>query len=104
MEAANFSFGTAIQAWNKHQYEEAFARFEKYIKEFPESPWVAECKLHLGCACQYNGRLAESAGWFNDILATAQPKSEMYNKAKLRRSILLLDQGNLDESAQGFAG
>ncbi len=101
-EQDNLAFGTAIQAWNQHRYEEAYSLFETHLLEFKDSPWTAEVQLHLGCFCQYNGRLAESAEWFDTILSTVEPKSEMYHKAKLRRSILHLDQGNLEASMQGF--
>ncbi len=101
-EQENLAFGTAIQTWNQHHYPESFALFEKYIKDFPSSPWAAEAQLHLGCFCQYNGRMLEAAESFDQILATVEPKSEMYHKAKLRRSILHLDQGNLEASLQGF--
>ena len=98
----NLAFGTAIQAWNQHHYKEAYTLFEEFIKASPASPWAAESQLHLGCFCQYNGRLDEAGAAFDNILSTVEPNSEMYNKAKLRRSILHLDQGNLDASLQGF--
>lgn len=101
-EKDNLAFGTAIQAWNQHRYQEAYTLFEAHFLDFNDSPWTAEVQLHLGCFCQYNGRLAESADWFDKILSTVEPKSEMYNKAKLRRSILHLDQGNLEASLLGF--
>lgn len=102
MEQENLDFGTAIQAWNQHRYPEAYALFEKHLADYKDSPWAAEAQLHLGCFCQYNGRLTESAESFDGILSTVAPKSEMYNKAKLRRSILHLDQGDLEASLQGF--
>ncbi len=101
-ERDNLAFGTAIQAWNQHRYQEAYTLFEAHLKDFPDSPWAAESQLHLGCYCQYNGRLTEAAEWFDDILSTLEPKTEMHHKAKLRRSILHLDQGNLVASMQGF--
>ena len=101
-EKDNLAFGTAIQAWNQHRYKEAFELFEQHSTGSPDSPWAAESRLHLGCFCQYNGRMAESAEWFDGILSTVDPNSEMYHKAKLRRSILMLDQGNLEGSLQGF--
>jgi RHS repeat-associated protein len=101
-EADNLAFGTVIQAWNEHRYDEAFALFEQHIADFPDSPWAAESKLHLGCYCQYKGRLAEAANWFEAILEEVPEHTRMWDKAKLRRSILHLDQGHLEESRQGF--
>ena len=69
----NLQFGTAIQAWNQHRYPEAFALFEQHSNNSPGSPWVAESRLHLGCYCQYNRRLAEAAGWFDAILSSVAP-------------------------------
>ncbi|MEO8615798.1 MAG: RHS repeat-associated core domain-containing protein [Luteolibacter sp.] len=102
-EQDNLAFGTAIQAWNQHRYTDAYSLFEGHLADFKDSPWTAEVQLHLGCFCQYNGRLVEAGEWFDGILAEVDPKSEMHHKAKLRRSILHLDQGNLEVSLQGFA-
>ncbi len=102
-ERDNLTFGTAIQAWNEHRYEDAFTLFEQHIKNSPNSPWAAESQLHLGCYCQYKGRYLEAAEHFEDILKTVPSDHRMHQKAKLRRSILHLDQGNLEESRKGFA-
>ena len=80
-EQENLAFGTAIQTWNQHHYPESYALFEKYIKDFPSSPWAAEAQLHLGCFCQYNGRMLEAAESFDHILSTVELNSEMYHKA-----------------------
>lgn len=102
-QADNLVFGKVIQTWNEHRYDDAFALFEQHIADFPDSPWAAESKLHLGCYCQYKGRLAEAADWFEAILEDVPDHTRMWDKAKLRRSILHLDQGHLEESRQGFA-
>lgn len=101
-EAQNLAFGTAIQAWNAHSYEEAVELFESYLKEFPGSPWAAECELHLGCYCQYKGRYLEAAGRFETILEEVPATTRMYHKAKLRRSILHVDQGQFDEAEKAL--
>lgn len=102
-ERDNLTFGIAIQAWNEHRYDEAFALFEQHLGDSPDSPWAAESRLHLGCYCQYKGRYLEAAEHFDGILETVPADHRMHHKAKLRRSILHLDQGNLDESRKGFA-
>jgi RHS repeat-associated protein len=101
--AVNLSFGHAIQAWNEHRYADAYRLFEQHLKDFPDSPWFAETELHLGCHCQYNGRLVEAADWFDRILKTVPKNSEMYFRALLRQSILNLDRGNFDVAHEGFA-
>ena len=101
-ELDNLTFGTAIQAWNDHRYDEALRLFTEHLEAFPDSPWAAESMLHIGCHHQYVARFSESVEWFDKILATAPPTSEMYHKAKLRRSILNVDLGRLDEATKGF--
>lgn len=102
LEADNLFFGTAIQAWNEHDYDLAYRLFEEHIEKNPDSPWAAESKLHLGCHNQYHGRLIEASARFDDIVATEPEQSRMWYKAKLRRSILHTVQGNFDQSSKGF--
>jgi hypothetical protein len=35
---ANQSFGQAIEAWNRHQYKDAYRLFGDHIQTFPNSP------------------------------------------------------------------
>lgn len=102
-ELDNLTFGTAIQAWNDHRYDEALRLFTEHLQSFPDSPWAAESMLHIGCHHQYVARFSESVEWFDKILETAPVTSEMYHKAKLRRSILNVDLGRLDEATKGFS-
>lgn len=103
-ERDNLFFGTAIQAWNDHRYDEAIKLFAEHLQSFPDSPWAGESMLHLGCHHQYVGRFSESAEWFDKILASASKDTEMYHKATLRRTILNIDLGHLDEAIAGFSG
>ena len=59
--------------------------------------------LHIGCHHQYTARFSESVEWFDKILASAPKDSEMYHKAKLRRSILNIDLGRLEDATSGFS-
>lgn len=102
-EADNLNFGTAIQAWNDHRYDEALRLFTEHLQAFPNSPWAAESMLHIGCHHQYTARFSESVEWFDQILAAAPKDTEMYHKAKLRRSIINVDLGKLDAATTGFA-
>lgn len=70
----NLRFGTAIQAWNDHRYEEALQLFTDHLQSSPDSPWAAESMLHIGCHHQYVARFSESVEWFDKILETT-PKS-----------------------------
>lgn len=99
----NLTFGTAIQTWNDHRYDEALRLFTEHLQSFPDSPWAAESMLHIGCHHQYTARFSESVEWFDKILAAAPKNSEMYHKAKLRRSIINVDLGRLDDATAGFA-
>jgi RHS repeat-associated protein len=99
----NLTFGTAIQAWNDHRYAEALELFTAHVESAPESPWVAESMLHIGCHHQYVARFSESVEWFDKILEITPKNTEMYYKAKLRRTILNVDLGKLDEAIAGFS-
>jgi tetratricopeptide (TPR) repeat protein len=99
----NLTFGTAIQAWNDHRYDEALKLFTEHLESFPDSPWAAESMLHIGCHHQYTARFSESVEWFDKILASAPKDSEMYHKAKLRRTILNIDLGRLEDATAGFS-
>jgi RHS repeat-associated protein len=101
-EVDNLNFGTAIQAWNDHRYDEALRLFTEHLQAFPKSPWAAESMLHIGCHHQYTARFSESVEWFDRILAAAPKDTEMYHKAKLRRSIINVDLGKLDAATAGF--
>jgi RHS repeat-associated protein len=94
----NLSFGRAIQEWNKHNYPNAAKMFEKHVKDFPESPWVGEANLHLGCDAKYNGRFSEAQEFFDGLLQTtssdpSKPEFEIHQKAKLRWADLDLALG-----------
>ena len=99
----NLAFGTAIQAWNDHNYDEALRLFTGHLQSFPDSPWASEAMLHIGCHHQYVARFSESVEWFDKILEIAPKDSEMYHKAKLRRTILNVDLGRLEDATTGFA-
>jgi len=101
-EADNLAFGTAIQAWNEHRYKAAFDLFTRHLKNFPTSPWAAETKLHLGRFCQSHARFNEAATWFEEILKSELANSRLWQKARLCRSTLYLDQGNLDAARKDF--
>ena len=103
MEQDNLAFGTAIQAWNQHRYEEALELFSEHLRAFPASPWAAESMLHIGCHHQYVARFSESVEWFDKILAIVPKDTEMYHKAKLRRAIINVDLGRLNDATDSFA-
>ena len=102
-EADNMAFGQAMDKWNRHDYKEAMGFFKRHIQEYPGSPWRGESDLHLGCEAQFNGRWQEARSRFESILEYAKPGEEIYQKAKLRLSVLLMEQGQVKESKESFA-
>ncbi|MEW6657080.1 MAG: RHS repeat-associated core domain-containing protein [Thermodesulfobacteriota bacterium] len=103
----NLSFGAAIQAWNKHDYREAVQMFRRHAAQYPDSPWVAEAVLHVGCDALYNGRYAEAGDYFNWILAATRDSQHpgagiMVNKARSRLANLKTLQGNIPEALEHY--
>src|SRR5438067_1387673 len=101
-EDDNLLFGKAIQNWNQHNYPEAITLFGQHRKTYPESPWAGETELHLGCAAQFRGSWNEAKFHFEWILGHHEKGSDIYQKAKLRRSVLHIDQGELAQATQSF--
>lgn len=104
----NLSFGNAIQEWNKHNYKESVILFKKHIEDYPDSPWVSESILHIGCYCQYHGRYTEAEGHFDWIIKTNSAKNEegarrLYGKALLRLGMLRILQSDFDAAVEIFA-
>src|SRR6266487_3410875 len=98
----NLLFGQAIQKWNQHNYPEAIELFRQLRTEHPDSPWAGEAELHVGCANQFQGSWNEAQSSFEWILGHHEKGSDIYQKAKLRRSVLHVDQGQLDEAIDSF--
>ena len=101
-EAGNLLFGRGIQSWNQHNYSEAIKLFRQLRDEDPDSPWAGEAELHCGCAAQFSGSWSEAQSSFEWILGHYEKGSDIYQKAKLRRSVLHIDQGQLDEAIDSF--
>src|SRR6266487_508290 len=101
-EAGNLLFGRGIQSWNQHNYSEAIKLFRQLRDEDPDSPWAGEAELHCGCAAQFSGSWSEAQSSFEWILGHYEKGSNIYQKAKLRRSVLHIDQGQLDEAIDSF--
>ncbi len=85
----NLDFGRAIQAWNDHAYPRAVKLFRQHLEKFPDSPWAAEAKLHIGCDAQYQGRYHEARAVYEGLISehkgSAYPGARMIaNKARLR--------------------
>ena len=58
--------------------------------------------MHCGCAAQFSGSWDEAQYSFEWILGHHEKGSDIYQKAKLRRSVLHVDQGQLDEAIDSF--
>ena len=65
----NLDFGRAIQAWNDHAYPRAVKLFRQHLEKFPDSPWAAEAKLHIGCDAQYQGRYHEARAVYEGLIS-----------------------------------
>ena len=103
----NLSFGMAIQEWNKHEYKHAITLFNEHMNAYPDSPWVAEAQLHMGCDAQYTGRYTEAEKLFMTIMDThsksdADGPQKMVLKAQLRMGVLKTFQNNLPEAEKQF--
>ena len=101
-EDDNLLFGRAIQNWNQHNYPEAIELFHQHRETYGDSLRAGEAELHLGCAAQFSGSWNEAESHFEWILGHHGKGSEIYQKAKLRRSVLNVDQGQLEEATQSF--
>lgn len=102
-EADNLDFGKAIQKWNLHEYDEAQLLFLDHLTKFPDSPWAAESELHLGCACQYLGKLDEAQKWFEASQTRSPLGDPMHQKALLRLGVVAMDRGELQKATALFA-
>ncbi|MBF0337730.1 MAG: hypothetical protein HQL05_07840 [Nitrospirae bacterium] len=103
----NLSFATAIQQWNRHEYRDAVVLFKKHIGQYPDSPWVSEAVLHIGCDAHYNGRFNEAEGHFKWIIAHNQDSNYygakiLKEKAILRLAALKISQNNIDDAITLF--
>lgn len=99
-EAARWSFGNAINEWNKHEYRKAVAMFRQHVKDFPDSPWAGEASLHTACDATYNGRYNEAETLFNQLIIAHQGKDHpgakmLVNKARQRLALLKVAQNDL---------
>jgi RHS repeat-associated protein len=101
-EDDNILFGRAIQKWNQHDYPAAMNLFRQHREKHSDSPWAGEAELHLGCAAQFSGSWDEAKFSFEWILAHHDKGTDIYQKAKLRRSVLHMDQGELEQATQSF--
>ena len=103
----NLSFGKAMDAWNRHDYTKAAGMLRDHVKEFPDSPWVDEAALHVGCDASYNGRYSEAEELFRGILAKQGTNSTrgaamIAHKARLRLALVKVRQNNLEEASALF--
>jgi len=107
-DAANLSFGRAMELWNRHEYREASRQLKRHIAAHSDSPWVGEAELHLACDAQYNGRYSEAKKRFERILTDNKGKNHpgaaaLRDKAKLRLGVLKAYQNNLGEAGAQFS-
>ena len=105
--AVNLSFGKAIEAWNRHDYKNAAEMFRKHARKYPDSPWAAEAKLHVGCEASYNGRFTEAedlfSGLITDLVNDPYPGARMVaNKARLRYALVKVYRNDLDGAMDLF--
>ncbi|MFA6961192.1 MAG: RHS repeat-associated core domain-containing protein [Opitutaceae bacterium] len=102
-QADNALFGQAMDKWNRHQYPAAVAIFKEHRQQFPSSPWMGEVELHMGCESQFTGRWDEAHQHFDAITKIVPVGEDIYQKAKLRQAVLLMEQGMVADSIDTFA-
>lgn len=91
-----------MHAWNRHEYPKAVKLFQEHRAAHPDSPWAGEAALHLGCNAQFSGSWEEAKTHFEWILSSHAKGTDIYQKAKLRRSVLHLDQGQFAKATESF--
>ncbi|WP_027708445.1 RHS repeat-associated core domain-containing protein [Zooshikella ganghwensis] len=101
-------FGTAIQAWNRHDYKEAYQLFDQYKARYPNSPWTGEAILHMGCEARFNGRYNEAKSTFLEVIDRYRSQSYvgakwLGDKAVSRLAVLNVLENNLDEALKLFS-
>ncbi|UCD36021.1 MAG: hypothetical protein JSU90_04090 [Nitrospiraceae bacterium] len=104
----NMSFGRAIEEWNRHNYRKAVTMFRQHVKQFPQSPWVSEARLHVGCDARYNGRYTEAEEQFSWIIDKNRDSGHegakmLLSKARSRLGTLKVLQGNFREALNLFS-
>jgi RHS repeat-associated protein len=107
-ERISRSFAEAIEAWNRHEYKKGVELFKRHAKDYPDSPWVSEAVLHVGCDAQYHGRYTEAEESFRWIIEENKGKDHdgakrLLNKARLRLATLKVNQNNFQEAKALFA-
>ncbi len=102
LEVDNALFARAMAAWNRHEYPAAVKLFHEHQTRHPDSPWSGEAELHVGCNAQFSGNWPDARAAFESILKRHPAGSAIYQKAKLRRSVLHLEQGELPEAIRSF--
>lgn len=108
VEKINLSFGESIQLWNKHEYKKAVELFWRHVQEYPDSPWLSEAILHIGCDAQYNGRYKEAEECFQRIIDQNKISDHvgakmLVNKARLRLGNQKVLQNNFNAASKYFA-
>jgi RHS repeat-associated protein len=103
----NLSFGSAIDAWNRHEYPQAVQMFRQHMADYPDSPWAAEAALHIGCDATYNGRYSEAEAIFQKLIADQQAQDHpgakmLLNKARQRLALVKVSQNNLEAAGELF--
>jgi TolA-binding protein len=108
-DLVNLSFARAMQLWNTHRYPEAVKRFREHIEAFPESPWVSEARLHIGCDARYHGRYTEAEELFLKIIDKNRARLDnsgamaLTNKARARLGVLYYLKNNPEAANHYFA-
>lgn len=81
--------------------------FRSFIQNYPDSPWLDEALLHIGCDARYRGRYNEANDMFGMIISRQknsdhQGAHELLSKAKLRLAVLCFLQNDFAETKALF--
>lgn len=99
----NIAFGHAIQAWNSHRFGKAYDLLTEHLKDFPNSPWSAETRLHLAEWCRDHGRFAEAGNHLSAVLESVPEGTPLWHKARHARVLLNLASNDTAEAQRDLA-
>lgn len=101
-EKDNIMFGNAVQAWNDGNIETAVSLFRAHVESHPQSPWVAESRLHLATAADRKHYFPETYQQVEAILKGAAKGSDVYQKAFLLKAEAMVKQGKYDDAVASY--
>lgn len=101
-EKDNLLFGQAIDAWNRNLHDKAVPLFFQHLKQFPNSPWAAESRLHIATSSLHRGYLLACNNLAELVLKDTVKGTANYQKALLLKANVLVQERRPEEAAKIF--